>query len=319
MFISRFLTIMVNSKMVLPVLGTFFSLAGLILTILVLIGNLRPTNPLGNIYFLSLDTSNLSTDVVPTLSNIGGTSALRFTRYTIGLWGFCFHPSSPSSSTYPAGCSLASARYAFSLPNLIYRALGVWTNVNSPGTISDSQHSIESLSHATLAMFIVSAAFALFAVLIGGLAIPRSRLPRVVASMFGFLALVMALIAAALATGLFVYLRQAFRDANSSAVAELGSKALGMAWAAGAAQLFAFMFLSISSCYAPERKTSNKNLDFDNRWSHEEEEQQHLQQQYSPQQQQHWNASPAGSTPPTVPLTEKDEQTNGNAYANGRP
>lgn len=231
-----------------PLLGAFFSFASLVLLLFTLIGSIQPHAVLKDIYFLKLNTANISTDVVPSLSNNTASKAALLNQYefvTIGLWGYCH-----SNSTEVIGCSKPSAHYHFALVDVIYSALGVWTSVSAPGNLADNDSKIQTMSKTALALFIAAIALTLVSFILCVVSIKKHRLIRTIAALVSFLAFVLALIAPALALAVYLYIKDQFNNNNSSVVASIGRTGMGIAWGAALASLLAFTFSSIAICTA---------------------------------------------------------------------
>lgn len=231
-----------------PLLGAIFSFATTVLIVFTLIGSIKPVAVLEDIYFLKLDSANISTDIVPSLKEMSSdddNKLHKYDSYTIGLWGYCY-----SSSNETVGCTDPSTSYHFALVDIIYDTLGYFVTVKSPGNLDDTNTKIQTMSKSLVAIYIVSVGCAFVTLVLGIISIFRNRVVRTITAVLAFIAFAATLVASAVATGLYLYIREQFNKDSSSIPATLGKVGFGISWGATLASLFAFIFASTSMCFA---------------------------------------------------------------------
>lgn len=229
-----------------PLLGAFFSFAALALLVFVLIGSIQPKTLLKDIYFFKLDAQNLGTDLVPSLATLSDgdkANLQQFSTITVGLWNYCWW-----NSDGIVGCTDPSAHFNFALVDVVHKSLGFFVPVNSPGSIADNSSKIETMSKSTIALFIAGIGLAAISLLMGIISVKKFRLIRTITALLLFLAFAASLVASALATGLYLYMKNQYDDGPTSVVASLGRVGLGIAWGSALAGLLGFIFASIGIC-----------------------------------------------------------------------
>jgi hypothetical protein len=235
-----------------PLLGVFFSFASMVLLIFILIGNIRPVRVLQDIYFLKLTTEGLTSQIIPSLASLSSTDVNKLkeiTQYTVGLWNFCYGNTQEITT-----CANTAGDYHFALVDIVYEILGVWTMVTSPGNLDSNNDKILTMSKAIIGLYVAAVALSFFTIVFGSLSLRRQRLFRVFTALLSFLALVATLAASAVATGLYLYIKQTLNDNQDSLYASLGRVAFGISWGAGLSALIAFIFTTVATCLLPERR-----------------------------------------------------------------
>lgn len=236
-----------------PLLGVFFSFASMVLLIFILIGNIRPVRVLEDIYFLKLTTDGLTSQIIPDLAGFSSAEVNKLqeiTQYTIGLWNFCYGNTQEITT-----CANTAGDYHFALVDIVYEVLGVWTTVTSPGNLDSNNDKILSMSKAIIGLYVAAIALSFFTTIFGSLSLNRQRLFRVLTALLSFLALVVTLAASAVATGLYLYIRQTINDNQDSLYASIGRVAFGISWGAGLSALIAFIITTVATCILPERNS----------------------------------------------------------------
>lgn len=229
-----------------PLLGAFFSFAAVALLIFILIGSIQPKTLLKDIYFLKLDAQHLGTDLVPSLASLSDgdkTNLQQFSTITVGLWNYCWW-----NSNGIVGCTDQSVHFNFALVDVVHKSLGFFVPVNSPGSIAENSSKIETMSKFMIALFIAAIALAVISFAMGIVSVQKFRLFRTITALLLLLAFAAALVASALTTGLYLYMKNQFNDGPSSVVASLGRVGMGIAWGSALAGLLGFIFAAISIC-----------------------------------------------------------------------
>lgn len=238
----------------LPIVTVVFSFAGLALLLFTLIGSIKNDVVLRDIYFLKLNTTNLSTDVIPKLESLSSndkTKLAEFETITVGLWSYCW-----GNATGTLGCSDTSARFHFSLSDIFYKALGYFVTVDSPGNLSDNNTKILNMNRSMIALYIVAISFSFITFALAIVSVMKFKLIRTITALTAFFAFAGSLISSAVATGLYLYVKEQFQDNNSSISASLGRVAQGLSWGSALAGLVAFITSVVSICTTRRQKNT---------------------------------------------------------------
>lgn len=234
-----------------PLLGVFFSFASVVLLAFILIGNIRPVRVLREIYFLQLTTDGLNSEIIPGINSLPESSVSKLrdvTQYTVGLWNFCY-----GNKEEITNCAKVTGSYHFALVDIFYDILGIWVTVVSPGDLDNNNNKIQTMSKTMLGLYLAGIVLSFLTLVFGFMSIRKRRLFRVFTALLSFLALVVILVASALATGLYLYIKNTLNDNQDGIDAHLGCIAFGISWAAGLSSLIAFMFTVVATCILPER------------------------------------------------------------------
>ncbi|KAK9238372.1 actin cortical patch SUR7/pH-response regulator pali [Lipomyces kononenkoae] len=228
----------------------FFTLAALVLTIFVIIGNLENNAVLSKLYFMRLNTQHLSVTVDG--NNFAATSVdPSFPGFfQVGLWNYC--EGTVSDNVYAVtNCTATHGLFYFNPLSVIEDRLGVGTIANVPSQVTSALQAAKAISYVMIILYCISAIVTAVE-FITGLFCFSSGICTVLASLPPLACLV---VATALSTALYFVEAQAFNDANNvlGTTASTNTITFGIAWAAVAAAVLATIFWCFSFCCAPIR------------------------------------------------------------------
>lgn len=233
-------------------LGSLFALATLALVALLLAGSTRTSSLVSNTYFLKIDFSGIKSDVIPSLETMASADKdrlLQYKFYTIGLWSYCYWKDNGEI----AGCTKPSARFHFSLVDIVYNTLGYMTKVNQPGKLNDDVDRIASMSRIMIGLYLVALVAAVLAFIIGCVSVARYKTSKIIATVLAFLSFVGSMVSSGLAAGLFAFIDAEFDKANMSVGSIMGRHLMTVAWGSVAASFLGFVCFAISICTTQRR------------------------------------------------------------------
>ncbi|KAK9369061.1 actin cortical patch SUR7/pH-response regulator pali [Lipomyces kononenkoae] len=228
----------------------FFTIAALVLTIFVIIGNLDINGILSKLYFMQLNTQNLSITVQGDTFSAHSLDPNFPGFFQVGLWNYC--EGSISDNTYTlTNCTATRGLFYFNPLTVIENRLGIDTIENVPSQVSTALNAVKAISYVMTILFIIGAAFTVMQAITGILSF-RSRICTVISSLPALACLI---VATALATALYYVEARAFQDANSTlgTTASINTVTFGIAWAAVVAAILATLFWCLSLCCGSSR------------------------------------------------------------------
>lgn len=252
----------------LPMLGT---LASVILTLFVILGGVRDSSPLGQLYFFKLDLTGITTRAiigdsgspeVSTLVDAALRTALNAAGvsdfYTAALWGFCQGSQDKDGATTVQKCSKPEAMFWLDTQTLLNEELkGSGFKINLPASVTDYNGTIEACSKAMFVLYFISICV-LFIAFVAGFFSYRSRGASCCAGIITFVGLIASVLASGIATGMYTVIRNVVNDnvEEYGIQASLGTTMYGLTWGATAAALWAFIWWLLTICCGSTRKKS---------------------------------------------------------------
>lgn len=249
-------------------LGT---LASVILTLFVILGGVRDSSPLGQLFFLKLDLKGITTRAiigdaadaeVSTLADAALRTALKAAGvsdfYTVALWGFCQGSEATNGTTMVEKCSKPEALFWLDTQTLLNEELkGTGFKINLPASVTDYNGTIEAASKAMFILYFISICV-LFIAFLAGFFSYRSRGASCCAGIITFVGLIASILASGIATGMYTVIRNVVNDnvEEYGIEASLGTTMLGLTWGATAAALWALVWWLLTICCGSTRKKS---------------------------------------------------------------
>ncbi|KAK9380243.1 SUR7/PalI family-domain-containing protein [Kockiozyma suomiensis] len=219
---------MAAPKFIFTFLPLILSAGATLCLILILLAGVKDHNPLNRLFYMETATSSIR-------------GAPATTRWT--LWNIC-----SVSDGVNYNCGSNKPAYAFD------PASNFGTSSNIPSDFSSSHKTYYYLSRFAFAFFFVAAGFTAFGFITAFLAL-CSRFGAAVSSFWTFMGLITSIVAAALATALYVKARNTFNDAGMES--HLGVKLFALAWTAVACNLLSSIGFFLACCSGRKK---NRNL-----------------------------------------------------------
>ncbi|ODQ68680.1 hypothetical protein NADFUDRAFT_45163 [Nadsonia fulvescens var. elongata DSM 6958] len=257
--------------LIFPVLTT---LAALILTLIVLLGNVSNTVVLRDVYFLKVNISDLS---IPT-AELGLTGDLATVAdaapkaiaqqaglheyYTTGLWNYCAGNSTNGTDFTIDYCSKPASMYYLDPVNMLSQDISrTHSSVSSatlatalesafPTEINDYISIVKPVSNAMWILYIVGICLTFIAIFVGGIFSFHSRCGSFCTGLISALSSISLIVASGIATAMFTKIRNLFNEnANSFGIgASVGRQAMILTWVAVLCSLASTLFWMLSIC-----------------------------------------------------------------------
>ncbi|KAJ8102755.1 actin cortical patch SUR7/pH-response regulator pali [Lipomyces tetrasporus] len=235
-----------------------FTIAALVLSIFVIIGNLQDHGILSKLYFMRLNTQDLSITVESTTIAATAIDPSFPDFYQVGLWNYC--QGTISGDVYTVtNCTTPHGLFYFNPISVIEERLGISEIQNVPSQVDDALNAVRVVSYVMIILYCVSAIFAAMEFIAGFFSF-HSRGGSFCTLIISLLALACIVVSTALATALYYVEARAFNDANSTlgTTASTNTTTFGIAWGAAAAAILATIFWFFSICCGSTR-SSRKN------------------------------------------------------------
>lgn len=214
------------SRVALGFLGLFFTASALLLMFLALLGGARNSNPLNQIYFLQVDTSNIP-------------GAPELSRWT--FWNLCRVDANGKSQ-----CGKSYPDFPFDPPS--HRNFDTTTNI--PSAFIGTNHYFLT-SRFIFPFLIIALFFAVVSLFTGFLAM-CTRIGSYLSSLMAWVALFFQIIATCLMTAVFVQGRNKFSD--NGQVAKLGAKSFAFMWTAVACLILSCVLYCMGGAVGSQEK-----------------------------------------------------------------
>ncbi|AOW01368.1 actin cortical patch SUR7/pH-response regulator pali [Yarrowia lipolytica] len=241
--------------MAIPMLG---SLAALVLAIFVMVGSTSNSAPINDLYFLRIDTTNLSvSSVVPDINGVDVSSTVNSIAhevgisdfYTSGLWNYCTakkpDPNNENLMNYTF-CDKPKAMYWFNPEEILSESLSQGPSLTSELSAvmpEDVKKYLDILAGASKAMFVcylVGTIFAFLTFVLGWFTF-YSRGTTCCVATLALLTFLLLLVSSGISTGTYMIVRDAFNNNLSEfgIRGSLNTKMYGITWGAAVAAAWA--------------------------------------------------------------------------------
>lgn len=238
----------------LALVGAVFSFVTLLLVLFVILGSITDASVLDHLYFLKVNFSNVSTDVIPSLDSLSSYEVSQIRKYkffTVGLWNYCAWT---DSSTVDF-CTKRSNDYHFNLQDIVYKISKIWLTVNQPGDLQALTDTIIKASKAMTSFYIIAIVTTFSAFLSGLISLRKFRKSKIIAASFALAAAASTIIATCILAVMYISMRNKINNAKTSISASLGVTLYSLAYASIATSILAFLFCLVSVFKTP-RKSS---------------------------------------------------------------
>lgn len=243
-----------------------FTAATIALAIVTFLGSYEHAWGLRNIYYLKLDLSGVNADGV-SLSKVAEGAGL-YQIYQIGSNGFCYGNKNSDGSTTLTACKTPMQPFWFDLVGFAAdqsSAIGaVLREIKLPTEITDYETILKNASITMWACWIATMGLSAIQIIFGFFAF-RSRGMSCFLSFVSVLAFLTSIVAAGIATGMYMVYRNKFNDYASQfgVSASLGSGGLALAWVTVAICLIAGVSWVLSICIGSTRHKHQRLPDYD--------------------------------------------------------
>lgn len=236
------------------------TVATLVLTCLVFVGCYKDVPVVKDIYFMSLNFTNIDVSSVAGaagasraesaainsiinkigISNVYNTGANGYCKATEnGTVVDCYHPTTP---------------YWFDLPKILEEDSNIGITITLPEDIQNYEKTLKGASYAMWVCYIIGLGLTAIELFIGFFAF-HSRMASFCSCLFAGLGCIFLVVASAIATGIYLVYKHAFNDNLSSfgVTASLGTKAYVLTWVAAAASFVSAVWWMFSICCGSTR------------------------------------------------------------------
>ncbi|KAK9318552.1 actin cortical patch SUR7/pH-response regulator pali [Lipomyces starkeyi] len=238
----------------------FFTIAALVLTIFVIISNLEDHGILSKLYFMRLNTQNLSVTVQSNTVTAASINPSFPDFFQVGLWNYCQGTISDNVYTI-TNCSATHGLFYFNPISIIEQNLGISSIDNVPSQVDSALNAVKAVSYVMIILYCVAAIFTTMEFIAGFFSF-HSRGGSFCTLIISFLAMACVVAATALATALYFVEARAFNDANATlgTTASTDRTTFGIAWGAAVAAILASIFWLVSICCGSTRHSSRSDV-----------------------------------------------------------
>ncbi|KAK9471447.1 actin cortical patch SUR7/pH-response regulator pali [Dipodascopsis tothii] len=239
-----------------PMLAT---LAALALGVFVAVGDTKDSSFLPDLWFMRIDTSDLSVTATEGSSSVTVSVPSSFPDfYTTGLWSYCYGNTSAGSDAVTA-CTKPSANYYFNPLQIIEDTLDVTVADVSDG-VTNAIKSVKKASQAMIALYIIAVVLS-FVELVTSVCALHSRFTSCCNFLLGLVAAAAFIAASVMSTVLYLLMKKAFNDSALNVTVTLNHTMYGLTWGGALASALAAVFWLFSIfCGSTRRSHSEKAL-----------------------------------------------------------